>query len=93
MKLFLYAFYKNISEPGQLSVYLQGTPVIAPYWVVHLGDVVNNEYQYSIISVPHGPSLWVLARNVLKFFYLYDDEVKELLDEYSFKYVKVQQNC
>jgi len=88
-----YAFYKNISEPGQLSVYLEGTPVIAPYWVLHLGDVENNEYQYSIISVPHGPSLWVLTRNVLKFFYLYDEEVKKILDEYSFKYIKVQQNC
>jgi lipocalin len=88
-----YAFYKNISEPGQLSVYLEGTPVIAPYWVLDLGVVVDNEYQYSIISAPHGPSLWVLARNVLKFFYLYDDEVKKILDEYQFKYVKVQQNC
>ena len=88
-----YAFYKNISEPGQLSVYLEWTPVIAPYWVLDLGVVVDNEYQYSIISAPHGPSLWVLARNVLKFFYLYDDEVKKILDEYQFKYVKVQQNC
>jgi len=88
-----YAFYKNTSEPGQLSVYLEGTPVIAPYWVLHLGEVENNEYQYSIISVPRGPSLWVLARNVLKFFYLYDDEVKKILDKYQFKYVIVEQNC
>ena len=88
-----YAFYKNASEPGQLSVYLEGTPLIAPYWVLHLGEVDNNEYQYSIISVPHGPSLWVLARNVLKFFYLYDDEVKKILDKYQFKYVLVEQNC
>jgi lipocalin len=88
-----YAFYKNISEPGQLSVYLEGTPVIAPYWVLKLGEVHDDEYQYSIISVPHGPSLWVLARDVLGFFRNYDNEVKKFLDEYNFNYVIVEQNC
>jgi lipocalin len=88
-----YAFYKNISEPGQLSVYLEGTPAIAPYWVLDLGDIVDNQYQYSIISVPHGPSLWVLARNVLEFFKKYDKQVKNFLNEYHFNYVIVEQNC
>jgi lipocalin len=88
-----YAFYKNISEPGQLSVYLEGTPAIAPYWVLQVGDIVNDGYQYSIISVPHGPSLWVLARNVIKFFRLYDDEVKKFLDTYNFNYIRVEQDC
>ena len=88
-----YAFYKNISEPGQLSVYLEGTPVIAPYWVLHLGDVENNEYQYSIISVPEGPSLWVLTRNIDDFYKLYDEDVRGVLDENKLTYIKVVQNC
>jgi lipocalin len=88
-----YAFYKDVSEPGQLSVVLDGIGNVAPYWVLKLGNVVNDNYQYSIISVPHGPSLWVLSRNVLEFFRLYDDEVKQFLDEYNFNYVRVEQNC
>ena len=88
-----YAFYKDINEPGKLSVVLEGAPFTAPYWVLQLGEIVNNEYQYSIISVPHGPSLWVLARDISYFFNYDDDEVKKYLDEYNFKYVKVVQNC
>jgi hypothetical protein len=88
-----YAFYKDVSEPGQLSVVLDGVGNVAPYWVLKLGNVVNDNYQYSIISVPHGPSLWVLSRNVFEFFRLYDDEVKQFLDEYNFNYVRIEQNC
>ena len=66
-----YAFYKDVSKPGQLSVVLDGVATVAPYWVLKLGNIVNGNYQYSIISVPYGPSLWVLSRNVLQFFKLY----------------------
>ena len=88
-----YAFYKNFNEPGQLSVALEGVSNVAPYWVLQLGDVVNNAYQYSIISVPMGPSLWVLARDILRFYNLYDEEVIKYLNAYNFTYVKVDQNC
>ena len=88
-----YAFYKDVNEPGKLTVVLEGTPFPAPYWVLQLGEVVNDEYQYSIISVPNGPSLWVLARNI-SYFFKYDDyEVIKYLDEYNFNYVKVHQDC
>jgi len=59
-----YAFYKNFSEPGQLSVVLEGVGNVAPYWVLHLGNVIDDAYDYSIVSVPYGPSLWVLARDI-----------------------------
>jgi lipocalin len=88
-----YAYYKDLSKPGQLSVTLEGVPVVAPYWVLDLGKIVNNEYQYSINSVPVGPSLWVLARNVEEFFSLFNDDVVKFLDEYKFRYVKVEQDC
>ena len=88
-----YAFYKNFNEPGQLSVALEGVSNVAPYWVLQLGDVVNNAYQYSIISVPMGPSLWVLARDILRFYNLYDEEVIKYLNTYNFTYIKVEQDC
>lgn len=88
-----YAFYKDVTQAGKLSVVLDGVGVVAPYWVIKLGEIVNNYYQYSIISVPEGPSLWVIARNTDDFFDLYDEEVKTFLDEYKLTYIKVVQNC
>jgi len=87
-----YAYYKNISEPGKLSVHLEGVPVDSPYWVVKLGEVVDNQYQYSIITTPSGVSLWVLVRDLDTFFKLYDAEVKQFLDEYNFIYTSIKQD-
>jgi lipocalin len=88
-----YAFYKDTSKPGELSVILEGVPNVAPYWVLLLGEVEQDQYQYSIVSVPVGPSLWVLARDVVDFFKTYDDDVISFLDEYNYNYVKVDQDC
>ena len=33
-----YAYYKDESEPGKLTVHLNGLSMDAPYWVVALGD-------------------------------------------------------
>ena len=41
-----YGYYKNVSEPGKLTVHLDGVPVDSPYWVIKLGEVKNNQYQY-----------------------------------------------
>ena len=87
-----YAYYTNTSEPGKLSVHLDGVPVDSPYWVVKLGEELNDQYQYSIISVPSGVSLWVLARNIEDFYDKYDEEVKEYLNENSFKYETIIQD-
>jgi lipocalin len=88
-----YAFYKDLNKPGQLSVILDGVNIVAPYWVLNLGEIKNNLYQYSIISVPYGPSLWVLARNIQDFFLNYDQEVVKILDENNFNYIMVDQEC
>jgi lipocalin len=88
-----YAYYTNASEPGKLTVHLDGTPVDAPYWVVSLGEVKNGQYQYSIITSPSGISLWVLARNVLVFSREYDTEVRDFLDANHYKYVAIEQGC
>ncbi len=87
-----YAYYKNVSEPGKLTVHLDGTPVDGPYWVVALGEVRNNQYQYSIVTSPSGISLWVLARNVDLFMRNYDMEVRAFLEADSYKYMTIEQD-
>jgi len=88
-----YGYYKNISEPGKLTVHLDGVPVDSPYWIVKLGEVKDNQYQYTIITNPSGISLWVLTRNVDEFKKLYDKEVVEFLEQYNFKYKPVSQDA
>jgi len=89
-----YAYYKNVSEPGKLTVHLEGVPTDAPYWVVKLGEVIDDEYQYSIITTPSGISLWVLVRDIDTFYELYDDEVTDFLQENNFIYTTIKQdNC
>lgn len=84
-----YAYYTNTSEPGKLTVHLDGVPVESPYWIISLGEEVNNQYQYSIITTPSGVSLWVLARDINIFKEKYDTEVKQFLDNYNYKYVSI----
>jgi len=89
-----YGYYKNASEPGKLTVHLDGVPVDSPYWIVKLGEVVDNQYQYSIITTPSGISLWVLVRDIDVFMKNYNTEVEDFLLQYDFKYTKViQDNC
>ena len=89
-----YGYYKNTSEPGKLTVHLEGVPIDSPYWVIKLGEIKNNQYQYSIITTQSGISLWVLVRDITTFYKLYNEEVIKFLDEYNFKYETVSQtNC
>lgn len=90
-----YAYYKNVSEPGQLTVHLDGTPVDAPYWIVLLGEVKDEQYQYSIVTTPSGVSLWVLVRDIDVFLEYYDEEVRRFLEDNNYKYVTIEHddNC
>jgi lipocalin len=89
-----YAYYKNASEPGKLTVHLESVPVDSPYWIVKLGEIVDNQYQYSIITTPSGISLWVLVRDIDVFMKYYNKEVLDFLEQYDFKYTLVnQENC
>jgi lipocalin len=90
-----YAYYTNTSEPGKLTVHLDGVPVDSPYWIVKLGEVLNDEYQYSIITTPSGISLWVLTRDIDYFYDNYDEEVTQYLYDNNFKYETIVQddNC
>ncbi len=86
-----YAYISNSSEPGKLTVHLDGVPVDSPYWIVKLGELKNNQYQYSIITTPSGISLWVLVRDLADYYKTYDKEVTTYLNANFPKYVKIDQ--
>jgi lysozyme C len=86
-----YGYYTNVSEPGKLTVHLDGVPVDSPYWIVKLGEIVDGQYQYSIITTPSGISLWVLTRDIDRFNEFYANEVTDFLDATNFKYVSIKQ--
>jgi lipocalin len=86
-----YAYYEDKFQPGKLTVHLEGTPKDAPYWVVKLSDVVDNQYQYSIITTPSGLAMWVLARDLELFYEIYDAEVLEFLEINNVSYIPIKQ--
>lgn len=86
-----YAYYEYKNQPGKLTVHLDGTPKDFPYWVVKLGEVVDGEYQYSVITTPSELAMWVLARDIDVFAKKYDAEVRQYLDSNNFTYVPIQQ--
>jgi lipocalin len=71
-------------------VHLDGVPVDSPYWIVKLGEIVENQYQYTIITTPSGISLWVLARDIDVFMKNYNTEVEDFLHQSNFKYTEVK---
>jgi len=87
-----YAYYKNVSEPGKLTVYLEGTPFDGPYWVVKLGEIKGDQYQYSIITVPSQISLWVIARSVQEFYAEYSQIVTDYLNAQKYHYKTIVQD-
>jgi apolipoprotein D and lipocalin family protein len=78
------AYYDNGNSGGELTVELDGTPAPAPYWVVELGPIVNDDYDYAIVSDNLRISLFVLARDIDRFFELYDEDVLDSVEEMGF---------
>ena len=92
------AYYNNNDCCGYLTVELEGQSS-APYWVLQLGPIVEDQYDYSIVSDDKANSLFVLSRDVDRFYELYQDQVDTSLKEYGFtkKYnepkIMNQTNC
>ena len=78
-----YAYYKDDDCCGYLTVKLDGAPEAA-YWVLELGPIVDKLYDYSIVSDNLGLSLFVLTRDVDRFYTLYNDAVLKSLNEFGF---------
>jgi len=79
-----YAFYKPGNSGGDLTVRLDGVPRSAPYWVIELGPIVNSQYDYAIVSDNNHISLFVLCREVNRYYELYNSCVQESLVKYGF---------
>ncbi len=83
-QIFGWADVEDATKPGELTVHLQTTEFPAPYWILQLGPVEQNQYVYSIVSDPVKLTLFVLARNVSDFFDRYNAEVLQFLDVQGF---------
>ena len=80
-----------------MTVKLEDNPE-APYWVIEIGPIIDELYDYSIVSDNLKLSLFVLARNVSRFFELYEKKVMISLDNFGFtniinKPIIMEQNC
>lgn len=78
-----FAYYSEGDCCGYLTVELKGTKP-APYWILELGPIVEDNYEYSIVSDNLALSLFVLARDVDTFYKLYDEDVQKALQEFGF---------
>ena len=79
-----YAYYKNNQSGGKLTVHLNGVPMDSPYWVVELGPIIDNYYQYSIVTDNLQLSLFVLVRDVNEFYKKYNEKVLISLEKMGF---------
>ena len=78
-----YAYYKNNDYGGYLTVKLKDLPE-APYWVLELGPINDNLYDYSIVSDDKALSLFVLTRDVDRFYKNYNEDVLNSLEKFGF---------
>ena len=75
-------------KPPACTVHLSGVPVPAPYYIVALGPVLEQTYQWAVVSDPFGASLFVLARDPDTFFQQYNADVLQYLQANGFKGLK-----
>lgn len=86
-----YAYNTDPSQPGQLKVHFdsdKAAPFDAPYWVLALGPVNNNQYDWAVVSDNLSQFLFILARDVATFKSTYETEVLQLVDTLGFTGLK-----
>jgi lipocalin len=87
-----FSYSKNISEPSKRKVIFEGVKFEGNYWIVKLGPIIENKYDYAIVSGPLSNnfatrfSLYVLCRNKSRYKKLYDKEVRNWCKENGFKF-------
>tara|TARA_B100001989_G_C24354427_1_gene371307 strand:+ start:156 stop:683 length:528 start_codon:yes stop_codon:yes gene_type:complete len=92
-----FAYYKEGDTGGYLTVQLKDLPE-APYWIIELGPIYNDMYDYAIVSDNVKLSLFVLTRNVSRFYKEYDETVLNSLEDFGFnklynKPLEINQDC
>tara|TARA_A100001011_G_scaffold368274_1_gene422407 strand:- start:56 stop:589 length:534 start_codon:yes stop_codon:yes gene_type:complete len=78
-----FAYYKENNCCGYLTVQLADLPE-SPYWVLELGPIVDGLYDYSLVSDDKALSLYVLTRDVNRFYQDYNETVLDSLKEFGF---------
>ncbi|CAH1794751.1 unnamed protein product, partial [Owenia fusiformis] len=71
------------AEPGKFQLYLEYVPFPGTYWVIKLGPIKNDQYQYSVVTSSDGSQLYVLTRDVSE-FNLYEKEILDFVAEKGF---------
>lgn len=80
-----YAYQTDAAEyPGRLAVVFPFNPIPGPYWIVKLGPVLGDEYQYAVVTDMDKLSLFVLSRDPATFKSLYGAEVTAFLAAFGF---------
>jgi len=81
-----YAYNTDPSQPGQLKVHFNsgGAPFDAAYWVLSLGPIVNDQYEYAVVSDNLSQFLFILARDVNTFKSTYETEVLAFVQSIGF---------
>ncbi|XP_071479450.1 uncharacterized protein [Diadema antillarum] len=78
-----YAYVPDPAEPGKLKLKFPNIP-LGDYWVVALGPVENDQYQYSVVTEPSMLQLFILARDPADFRQKYQDQVLDLVKDMGF---------
>lgn len=87
---------------GSLKLQMDDATFGIDYYVTKLGPIINDKYDYAIVTDPLMLSLYVLARNKETFHPNYEKEINEFLDQscptdkvidYLTKPIKVDHDC
>lgn len=87
-----YSFVEDGEESGKRKLRFYNLPVEGNYWIAKLGPIIDEQYQYSIVSGPINKyfgsrfSLYVLSRNITNYLENYEKEVKIWCQENGFTY-------
>lgn len=96
-----FSYCKNLNKPGRRKLKFFNLPFIGNYWIIKLGPVINNKYDYAIVSGPISRffgtrfSLYVLCRDINYYKENYEKEVKDWCQNNGFifpwnKYVETK---
>lgn len=81
-----YMYVPDSTHPGAFMIKQNVSPVATPYWILAVGPVVNDQYEWSIVSDNWLLELYVLTRDVKRFDSLYDQQVQQLLSQFGFNW-------
>mmetsp|Transcript_35664 Transcript_35664/g.114041 ORF Transcript_35664/g.114041 Transcript_35664/m.114041 type:complete len:368 (+) Transcript_35664:88-1191(+) len=73
------AYAEDATKPAELTVEFD-TGVKGSYWIVKIGDVVDDQYEYAVVTDKNGLTLFVLARTPT----FQSDDVDQFLSDNGF---------